>query len=289
MKNYIDFKMNESVVSAPLVSVILLTVNRPQFIEAAIQSVVVQSLSSWELIVLHDGPDLRIAPIVQALALKDSRIRYVHREKMGNIANALNFAIKLSNGCFIAILDDDDAWIDSQKLDLQVNVLVAEQKLVAIGGGAIVVDSEGLEKLRYGRSTNSEECFRRALLANPIIHSTVLYRRSAAELVGLYDENLQGYQDWDFFLKLMRIGRVANLKNHLSTYRVWDGGGSSREVLCNAWSSLRTVMRHRHYFPGFIPALAVSLAYLIFAFIPNFLRRRLYQSFSRFKKEFFSI
>jgi len=273
---------------APLVSVILLTIDRPQFIGAAIQSVVNQSYSTWELIVLHDGPDPRIEPVVAEYSSCDSRVRYIHRVNIGNIANALNFAIRRSRGKFIAILDDDDAWIDPKKLDRQVAALQSDGALVAIGGGAIVVDSSGREVMRYRRSIDPEECVRRALLANPVIHSTVLYRRDAAERVGLYDESLAGYQDWDLFLKIMRIGKVANLEDFFATYRIWDGGGTSRRVLGNAWSAVRIVKRHGRYYRGYLLALAGSFAYVAFALLPRAVRCRSYQSLSRLKKRVFS-
>ena len=280
--------MNQTATQTPLVSVILLTIDRPQFIGAAIQSVVNQSYSAWELIVLHDGPDPRIEPAVAEWSSRDSRVRYLHREHIGNIANGLNCAIRQSRGEFIAILDDDDAWVDPRKLERQVAALLSDGGLVAIGGGAIVVDSSGQEVMRYRRSINPDECVRRALLANPLIHSTVLYRRDIAEQVGLYDENLAGYQDWDLFLKLMRIGKVANLEDFFATYRVWDGGGTSRHVLGNAWSAMRIVNRHGRYYRGYLWALAASFAYLAFALLPRAARRRSYQSLSRLKKRVFS-
>jgi len=286
--NFNHGQMNEVVAPNPLVSVILLTINRPQFIGPAIQSVINQSYGAWELVVLHDGTDPRIRPIVEAFVARDSRVRYMHREKIGNIANGLNYAVRCSRGKFIAILDDDDAWVESKKLEKQLEALRADSSLVAIGGGAIVVDSAGKEVMRYRRSIKSTECFRRALLANPVIHSTVLYRRVAAERVGLYDESLAGYQDWDFFLKLMHLGKVANLEAFFATYRIWDGGGTSRQVFRNAWSAVRIVIRHRNKFPGYLPALAASFAYVAFAVLPGSVRRRSYQTLSRFKKRVFS-
>jgi glycosyltransferase involved in cell wall biosynthesis len=280
--------MNNTAAHTPLVSVILLTIDRPQFIEAAIQSVVNQSYSTWELIVLHDGPDSRIEPVVAKFSSHDSRVQYIHRENIGNIASGLNCAIRRSRGEFIAILDDDDAWIEPKKLERQVAALLSDVALMAIGGGAVVVDSAGREVMRYRRSIDPEACARRALLANPLIHSTVLYRRDAAERVGLYDEGLAGYQDWDLFLKIMRIGKVANLEGFFATYRVWDGGGTSRHVLANAWSALRIVNRHGRYYRGYLGALAASLAYVAFALLPGAVRRRSYQSLSRFKKKVFS-
>lgn len=266
----------------------MLTMDRPQFIDGAIRSVVAQSHSEWELIVVQDGPDPRIEPLVRDWEARDSRVRFFHRSEPGNIANAMNFAIRQSHGEFIAVLDDDDAWIEPEKLKCQLAMLCADPALLAVGGGALVVDAAGLERLRYSRATDPSACVRRALLANPLIHSTVLYRRSAWTEVGGYEESLPGYQDWDLFLKMMRVGKVTNVPQALATYRVWDGGGSSRKVLGNAWSSLRITWSHRRHFPQATVAVLASMAYVLFALLPGAFRRRLYQILSRVKKRIFS-
>lgn len=272
-----------------LISVVMLTVNRPQYIESAITSVLRQTYGRWELVVVQDGGDPRIAPIVNCFVRSDERVRFFQRMEVGNIANALNFAIRQSSGEFVAILDDDDAWINSRKLELQWKYLREHRDVTAVGGGAVVVNRQGQETMRYQRPLDSAECARRALIANPIIHSTVLYRRSVADAAGLYDETLRGYQDWDLWLKIMQMGKVSNVPDYLATYRVWDGGGSSTKILGNAWSSLRVVVRHMRRYPHGLVAGLTSVAYVGFALLPSSLRRRSYQSLTRFKKRCFSV
>jgi len=265
----------------------MLTMDRPQYVSPAIASVAGQTFSEWELIVVQDGPDPRIAPLVAECARRDPRVRFFQRPEVGNIANALNFAIRQSRGEFLAILDDDDAWIEPRKLELQLAALRRSPELVAVGGGAVVVDGQGLETMRYQRSADPRECAQRALVANPLIHSTVLYRRAAAESVGFYDDSLPGYQDWDLWLKLMKHWQVTNISEYLATYRVWNGGGSSTKILGNAWSAVRIAVRHREY-PRAGIALLTGIAYMIFALLPSPIRRRFYQTLTRGKKRLFS-
>jgi glycosyltransferase involved in cell wall biosynthesis len=274
--------------SRPSVSILMLTMDRPQFVDGAIASVRAQSYSDWELIVVHDGPDQRVAAAVRSWVEQDPRVVYLHREKVGNIANALNHGLQAARGEFVAILDDDDAWLDSEKLAKQVTLLRERSDIVVVGGGAIVVDGEGREILRYTRPQDPATCARRALIANPLIHSTVVYRRDVIRELGGYDDSLRGYQDWDLFLKVMRRYGVTNLPAFLTYYRVWDGGGSSRKVLGNAWSSVRIVNRHRDAFPRGWTALSASWAYVLFALLPGGIRRRCYQSLTRLKKRLFS-
>lgn len=269
------------------VSIIMLTIDRPQFIGSAIESVLCQSFKSWELLIVHDGVDPRIEPAVRPWMKKDSRIRYLHRSEKKNIANAINYGILNSRGKYVAILDDDDAWIHPHKIRLQVECLDSRPEVACVGGGAVVVDGSGKELMRYKKPMDDLGCRRNALLANPVIHSTVMFRRNAAEIMGFYDDTLQGYQDWDLWLKIMKRWEIANLSEYFTTYRVWDGGGSSRNVQNNAWSEFRIINRHRGYYPHYSSALVASTLYLCFALLPKNARKKSYQVMSKIKKRLF--
>jgi glycosyltransferase involved in cell wall biosynthesis len=271
-----------------IISVIMLTINRPQYISSAIESVRKQTYGYWELIIVHDGSDNRITEATQPWLVRDERIRYFHRENIGNIANGLNYGLKHSNGSFVAVLDDDDAWLNPRKLEMQVNCLNQNPQVACVGGGAIVVDNAGSEIMRYLKPLNPSECRAHALLANPVIHSTVMFRRTAAAAVCFYDERLRGYQDWDLWLKIMQNGDVVNLPEYFATYRIWDGGGSSRNVMSNAWSGFRIVNRHRAHFPKYGLALAAAVGYLLFSTMPTWIRKCSYQYLSKIKKHLFS-
>jgi len=273
---------------ADVVSVLMLTVNRPQFVKPAVESLVMQDHLNWELLIIHDGIDARVTEAVEPWLARDSRIRYFHRRIMGGMANAWNFGLTHARGPFIGILDDDDAWLRPDKLRRQVECLVARSDVACVGGGAIVVDGKGREVMRYLKPAESSECRKNALLANPIVHSTAVFRKAAVEAVGGYDEGLRGYMDWDLWLKVMRHGNVMNLPDYLATYRIWDGGGSSRNVMGNAVSAFWIVSRHRRFFKRFPLAIVATLCYIAFALLPSALRRQSYQTLSQLKKRAFA-
>jgi glycosyltransferase involved in cell wall biosynthesis len=279
---------DDAPVSACTVSVIMLTMSRPQYLDAAIESVRQQSFPAWELIIVHDGTDPRIAPVVRLWVERDPRIRYFHRPVPGNIADGMNYGIAQGRGRYIAVLDDDDAWIHPEKLRLQVGRLEQDPGLVAVGGGAVVVDGDGREKMRYLKPSEPGECSRRALFANPLIHSSVLYRKSAAEAVAGYDRHLAEYADWDFCLKLMRFGAVANLPEYFATYRIWPGGSSSRHRR-TARSAMVIINRHGGYFLGHKLALLAGACHLAYSYLPAWMQRCSDQRLSRLKKRLFSV
>lgn len=272
---------------APRITVITLTWRRPQFISRAIKSVVEQRFGDWELIIVQDGEHPETAAALDEWR-HERRIRHFQRAQPGNIAEATNFALQRARGDYIAILDDDDYWATPGKLELQLGFLESHPEYVACGGGAIVVDWRGRERMRYLKPETDEQIRRRALYANPIVHSSSIYRRAAALACGGYDESLAGFQDWDFWLRMGKLGKLYNFPEYLVYYQLWEGGGSFQAQRANTSSALRIVRRHRQAYPGYWPALAMALLYYGFARLPASMRRLAYEPLSRLKKAIFA-
>ena len=273
---------------APRVSVLMLTFNRPHFIGVAIESIRAQRSVDWELLVVHDGPNEEIPVIMQEWVKRDSRIHYFRRQELGNIAQASNFGLAQARGEYIAVLDDDDYWADPEKLSKQLAFLDSHRDHGCCGGGVIVVDPTGREQMRYLKPEHDAAIKRRALMANPIAHSTTLYRREAALAVGGYDEGLAGFQDWDLWLKLGKIGKLYNFPEHFLHYRVWHGSGSFHQSRRNTQSALTITRRYRHDYAGFAIAYPMTLMYHGYAHMPLGVQRMSYSALSRLKKAIFA-
>ncbi len=273
---------------APRVSIIILTYNRPDLICQAIQSVVRQVYQDWELLVIHDGPNTRTPVVMRDWECRDRRIRYFHRPNPGNIAEATNFGIAHARGEYIAILDDDDRWAAEDKLERQVAFLDDHPDYVACGGGAIVIDQADTETFRYLKPAHDTAIKGRALLANPMVHSTLLYRRAIALAVGGYNQALAGFQDWDFVLKLGVSGKLHNFPAYFVYYRLWQGGGSFHQQTKNTRSAICIVWTHRGRYSHSLLALCFAWLYHAYAHLPLFIRRRSYEFLARLKKSRFS-
>lgn len=272
----------------PRVSVLMLTYNRPQFIGMAIESILSQEHREWELLVVHDGPNQEIPALMAEWRKRDDRIRYLHRDVPGNIADACNYGLAQASGEYIAVLDDDDYWACPDKLSKQIAFLDRDRGHVGCGGGVIVVDPEGREHMRYLKPELDEQIKRRALLANPLAHSSAIYRREAALQVGGYDASLAGFQDWDFWLKLGKTGKLYNFLEYLLYYRVWHGSGSFHQPKGNTRSALRITRRYRQDYPGFAGAYTMALMYHAYAHLPVGIRKVSYSFLSRLKKAAFA-
>jgi len=266
----------------------MLTCNRPQFLGRAIQSVIGQSLSDWELLVVHDGTSQQTAAAMEEWVKRDSRIRYFHRESIGNIANACNYGLARARGRYVAILDDDDYWVATDKLWKQVTFLESHPEYAGCGGGITVIDENENVQMSYLKPEQDEEIRVRALWANPMTHSTTMFRRSLGAEIGYYDESLDGYQDWDIWLRLGRLGKLYNFPEVFARYTLWSGGGSFRQQRKNVLSALKIVLRHRTGYQGFAGAMALVLAHLAYAHLPASVRKSSFSFLSRRKKAMFS-
>src|SRR5919106_5413407 len=96
--------------SANLVSVIMPAYNAEKYIAGSIRSVIVQTYSDWELIVVDDGSTDSTATVVQEFVARDPRIKYIFQEN-GRLGKARNTGIRNSSGPLIAFLDSDDLWV----------------------------------------------------------------------------------------------------------------------------------------------------------------------------------
>lgn len=266
------------------VSVIMLAVNRPQFISRAVESIRAQTIRDWELVVVHDGPNQEVEAVFRECAARDPRVRYFHRPKLGNIAEATNFAIRQARGTYIAVLDDDDYWRMPDKLAMQIRFLDEHPDYAGCGGGAVCVGPDNVETMSYLKPETDERIKAGALLANPMIHCTTVYRRDAALEVGLYDETLAGFQDWDFFLKLGQTGKLHNFPEYFLAYQIWPGNGSFEAQKLNTESAVRIVRRHAGRYRGHTPALILAWMYYAYARLPLFLRKSTFPMLSRMKK-----
>jgi glycosyltransferase involved in cell wall biosynthesis len=266
----------------------MLTCNRPQFLSRAMQSVIEQTLEDWELIVIHDGPHPQTSAVMEQWVARDPRIRYFHRDRTGNIANASNYGLARALGEYVAILDDDDYWVATDKLAKQVTFLDGHPDYAGCGAGMTAIDENENVLMSFLKPEQDDQIRARALCANPMAHSTTMFRRSLGEEIGFYDESLAGYQDWDLWLRFGRLGKLYNFQEVFAKYTIWSGGGSFQQQRANVLSGLKIVVRHRAAYRGFIPALALILMHLAYAYLPAGIRKSSFSFLSRRKKAIFA-
>jgi hypothetical protein len=210
--------------TGPIVSVVLPVYNCEQFLGDAIESLISQTFSDFELIVINDGSTDRSADIIETF--HDDRIHVLHQANQG-LAATLNRGISLARGKYVARQDQDDLS-HPDRISLQVAYMEDHPDCVLLGSWAQIMEMDRLVE-RFHRHPVDEFKLRYQLLFNnPFVHSSVLLRRSALLQVGGYttDPNRQPPEDYELWSRLSRIGSVANIGEVLLTYREIPGSMS---------------------------------------------------------------
>jgi glycosyltransferase involved in cell wall biosynthesis len=206
----------------PYVSVIVPTFDRPKFLQAAIRSVLNQSFSNLETVVVDDGSVTDLVPILDAF--NDGRIRYFRHESNRGEAAARNTGILNSRGDYLAFLDDDDEW-RSDKLQLQLDLFARSSREVGcVYGGYVAVratDGQAVfRRLPSKRGNLSQELMVRNIVGPP---STVMLTRECIDYVGLCDEELAFGVDYDLWIRVARKFEFDFVCDTVVKYSIHEG------------------------------------------------------------------
>src|SRR5207249_618183 len=188
-------------VTARLVSVVMSVYNGAPWVGAAVESLLVQTLTDLEVIVIDDG-STDATPDVLA-SLRDPRLVDARREHSG-LTRALNQACALAPAPPLARLDADDTALPEPSA-LQRAHLDAQPEVGLVGTGAREVDRTGGE-VSVVRPPTDDAAIRRGLIrAIPFVQCSVMMRRAALDRAGGYDESIPVAQDCDLWMRLSRF------------------------------------------------------------------------------------
>lgn len=206
----------------PAISVLMAVRDGERFLAEAVESVLSQSFSDLELVVVDDGSTDSTPEILGRIAEGDPRM-IVHRRRAGrNLAEVLNVAAELSRAPLLARLDADDVALP-ERLRMQVEFLAAHPEVALLGGQALMIDELG-RQFGEARYPLQDDELRRALrTGNPFVHPAVAMRRQAFEAVGGYRTNFDYAEDLDLWLRLAEDRQVANLPDLVVEYRIHGG------------------------------------------------------------------
>ncbi|MFM7428014.1 MAG: glycosyltransferase family 2 protein [Elainella sp.] len=215
---------------APLVSVLLPVYNGEPYLAEAVESILHQSFSDFELLIIDDGSQDRSGQILQAYAQRDTRIRLIRRANRGLIAT-LNEMLDLAQGEFLARMDADDI-ATPDRLALQVQFLQQHPQVVCVGGAFDLIDAQGQVVQQVPMPEQNAEIQQMLLIGRTIInHPCALIRSSALRQIGGYDPTMRTVEDLDMLLKLGEIGELANLPDTVLQYRFHFGSVSAQNML----------------------------------------------------------
>lgn len=250
-----DINMN------PKVSIIIPTYNGEKYIQRAIESVLAQSFSDWELIIVDDGSKDNTEKIISDYS-KNEKIKYIYQENRGQ-ASARNKGISIALGFYIAFLDDDDEWIDKDKLKKQVEFLDKNPEYILVGTGGIIVDEYSNKIMDYLVPETDELIRKNILLKNPFIQSSVVIRKDVLIKIGSFLLNeIPNAEDYNLWLRIGLRDKFFNLVEPMVAYMFRQGNISSNYKKDILKSNIRFIKEYKDKYPNYNKAL--FFAYLKF-------------------------
>jgi len=185
----------------PFVSVVIPSRNRAQMLARALDSILTQTYSNFEIIIVSDGSTDNTDEIVASF--DDPRITYLKHDKAKGASAARNTGLKIVRGEYICFLDDDDEWVPD-KLKQQLAIIEGtEDKLGLVYGGIEYYRDGKLIKTRLPENKGyifDKMLDRQALGACP----TIMLKRAVLDKVGLFDESLPRGNDGDYWRRITK-------------------------------------------------------------------------------------
>lgn len=241
----------------PKVSILLPTYNGSRFISRSIESVLKQSFDDFELIIVDDGSSDMTGDIAQEFTRKDKRVVFISNKENIGIQRTLNNGLQIAKGEYIARIDDDDEWLDSKKLEEQVAFLDTHPEHVLVGTGVVVVDENRNELFRFHQPLDDASIRDRMLFKSCFMHSAVLFRKDTVLGLGGYseDEAHRHVEDYDLWLKLGTVGKLANLPTYGIKFMLHKGAISAEYKPEQFRKNIELVKNFRNAYPRFRSAL----------------------------------
>jgi glycosyltransferase involved in cell wall biosynthesis len=203
----------------PIVSVLMSVYNSEKYLALAINSMLRQSHRDFEFVIVNDGSTDKSSEILQCYATRDRRIRVISR-KNGGIVAALNEGLACARGEFIARMDSDDISVP-QRLELQLAFMREHPECLAVSCQNLAIDPEGwpIRVVRCPLTHEEIETLHLSGEGGGLCHAAALIRRDALEALGGYRGEFELAEDYDLWLRMGEIGRLANRPEILFWFR----------------------------------------------------------------------
>lgn len=255
----------------PRVTVIITVYNEQDLILRAINSLLTQTLSDFEILIIDDGSSDNTPAVLNSIP--DSRLRVIRGERMGR-AKALKLACEESRGDYIANLDADDIAYP-ERLEKQVAFLDSNPDHAWVGCGEERIDSQRNEHVKRIYPLTDDEIRRQCAKCIPYTHSGITFRRDLIQQGINYDPAQPYLIDFEFFLRVARRYKVANLPDVLACRYVRNESffqsrfKTSKQNRRLSWFGLKSIF----WFNLPLFYMVYPIARLIYPYFPNAFKR----------------
>ena len=202
----------------PRVSVITTVRNGERFLAAAIESILAQSFTDFEYLLVDDASTDGSGAIIARYAAEDARIVPLHKAFSVNHSHAINAALPQARGEFVAILDADDL-AHPARLARQVEFLAANPDIGVVGAQVSQIDDEGSVHHTMSFPTSWALARWTIFFGTPVLHSAAMVRRRLLTEIGGYSVQWKYANDYSLWATLIDRTRITNLPETLVSYR----------------------------------------------------------------------
>ena len=207
-----------------LISIITPTYNCAQFIGETIKSVINQTYTNWEMIIVDDASNDNTEEVVKSI--KDERIKYIRLKENSGAATARNIAMENASGKFMAFLDSDDIWI-KDKLEKQVKFMIDNNYNFTCT--AYEKMNEKGDSLNKVFKPKKKADYNRILLDCPVGNSTVMY--NVSNLGKFQVPNIRKRNDDALWLQILKKEKfIYGMPDILMKYRIRNNSISSNKL-----------------------------------------------------------
>lgn len=251
----------------PIISVILSLRNEEKYVKETINSILIQTFSKFELIVINDGSTDNTRNILAEYVSQDSRVKIIDNEVSIGIAKSVNKALDFSQGTYIARIDAGDTSVP-ERFQKQFEFMEAHPDIFVLGSSAYITDScktivgewvvpcEVNDKILYQR--------------NGVIQPTVLIRKDLFLKIGKYNPVFSRAEDYELWARTLKNKlKISNLQECLSFVSDRPEGISKRYVKAMMKDAFLIKIKYLPYFFNFCNLIS-TLRSLIGIFIPLF-------------------
>lgn len=228
----------------PAISAVLPVYNGEAYVREAVESILAQTFTDFELIIINDGSTDGSSTILRELAARDPRIVLVERAN-GGLVSALNEGIGQARAELIARMDADDVAMP-ERFALQYARMEAEPHLGLLGSFIRIMDKTGRIIRQGDYPVSPAETARFLEHGCPVAHPTVMMRREAVLKAGGYRKLFSHCEDYDLWLRISELGYgIANLPQPLLNYRMHGANVSAVHREAQELGSIVARLAHR--------------------------------------------
>lgn len=217
---------------SPLVSVIMCVYNEEKYLIDSIDSILNQSFTNFEFVIVNDGSYDKTKNIIEDYAIQDNRIKMINNDVNLGVTKSANKGIRVSKGELIARMDAGDISYP-ERLNKQVEYLIQNRDISIVGTWAHWIGENGLVMgdAKFARLVDKTCLYGTGATIQP----SIIFRRKLIEKIGPYDEKYQVSEDLEFYMRTIKNGfSIGNLQEYLINIRRRETGISLSRIRASA-------------------------------------------------------